>query len=711
MTLALTTRVLACTGALVLVPSLAVAQEAAPAANAFELALDDDITVTGRRDGFKADVTQIGAFRNQRLLDTPLTIAVVNRALLDAQGAVGLEDAIRNTAGITQQGVSQLTTNSFVSRGVIINARSNYRLNGTLPIFSYLPAPLENKERVEVLKGVSALYYGFTPPSAIVNLVTKRAGAKPVTSVLATSDAEGSYGGGIDIGRTFGPNGIFGVRVNAFAGHLETPMDGINGNRWFVSGAFDVRPADNLSVQIDVEHYQRRMGEPGALSLPAAVGAVGGNGGVITLPQLPDPRRSYAPDGAFYKGTATNILGRIDYAIGGTWSIRADLGYARTARDRFLANLGGINLATGIGRVAGNFNRGEGYDNTNLRLEANGKVTTGIIVHDLLFGFTKNRQAEDDRTASPFSYALNIADPLPPAVSALVYGTPRVTPAAANYGTGIYALDLARIGSQWLVIAGLRAESVRVRRTSGSYRTKTVTPTAGLVFHPSERTSLYGTYIEGLESAGTAPDGTTNAGELLPPLVSRQYELGARAEVGGALASIAYFNIDRALTYTNAARTFVADGRARHRGVEASLQGRLGSTISVSLSGQYLDAVQRRTASTFQNGKPIVNAPRWAGSAFVEYRPAFLEDAFGVNAGIYYTGKRSADVQERVSLPAYALVSLGMNYRVALPGGASMVLRANADNVFNKRYWPTAGDGVLYRGVPRTIRFQAMTSF
>lgn len=126
-----------------------------------------------------------------------------------------------------------------------------------------------------MLKGVSALYYGFTPPSAIVNLVTKRAGAKPVTSVLATSDAEGSYGGGIDIGRTFGPNGIFGVRVNAFAGHLETPMDGINGNRWFVSGAFDVRPADNLSVQIDVEHYQRRMGEPGALSLPAAVGAVG----------------------------------------------------------------------------------------------------------------------------------------------------------------------------------------------------------------------------------------------------------------------------------------------------------------------------------------------------------------------------------------------------------------------------------------------------
>jgi outer membrane receptor protein involved in Fe transport len=41
-------------------------------------------------------------------------------------------------------------------------------------VINLVDLPLENKARVEVLKGVGALYYGFAPPSGIVNLVTKR---------------------------------------------------------------------------------------------------------------------------------------------------------------------------------------------------------------------------------------------------------------------------------------------------------------------------------------------------------------------------------------------------------------------------------------------------------------------------------------------------------------------------------------------------------
>ncbi|WP_257575472.1 hypothetical protein [Sphingomonas sanguinis] len=62
-------------------------------------AKDGDITVTGRRDKEGAPTeTQVGAFRNQSLLDTPLTVTVIDRNLLHAQDARGLDDALRNVA-------------------------------------------------------------------------------------------------------------------------------------------------------------------------------------------------------------------------------------------------------------------------------------------------------------------------------------------------------------------------------------------------------------------------------------------------------------------------------------------------------------------------------------------------------------------------------------------------------------------------------------
>lgn len=50
-----------------------------------------------------------------------------------------------------------------------MNARTNYRLNGALQIINLGPIPIENKQRVELLKGVSALYYGISMPSGIAD--------------------------------------------------------------------------------------------------------------------------------------------------------------------------------------------------------------------------------------------------------------------------------------------------------------------------------------------------------------------------------------------------------------------------------------------------------------------------------------------------------------------------------------------------------------
>ncbi|HZW20862.1 TonB-dependent receptor plug domain-containing protein [Noviherbaspirillum sp.] len=56
------------------------------------------------------------------------------------------------------------TYDNVAIRGIVVENRGNYRLNGSLPIINLIDVPLENKERVEVLKGAFSLYYGFVPP-------------------------------------------------------------------------------------------------------------------------------------------------------------------------------------------------------------------------------------------------------------------------------------------------------------------------------------------------------------------------------------------------------------------------------------------------------------------------------------------------------------------------------------------------------------------
>ncbi|MBN8809356.1 MAG: TonB-dependent siderophore receptor [Sphingomonas sp.] len=671
-----------------------------------------DILVTGKRDKQPTPTdTQTGAFRNQALVDTPLTVTVIDHLLLQEQDARGLDDALRNVAGITQQGNSPLTANSYAARGVVANPRTNFRLNGALPIINYLPIPIENKERVEALNGVSALYYGFTSPSVIVNLVTKRAGRDPVTDVRLDTDIEGTYGAGVDIGRSFGSAAQFGLRVNGYAAHLETPIDGVHGYRWLTSAAFDVRPTDRLSLQFDVEHYERKMAEPGSVLLPNPVGAVKGIGGTITLPPYPNPHNRYAPTDAAYFGRVTNGLARLDYKIADGWSVDVEGGVARLHRSRWIVDVNPTDLVSGAATLVGYVSPSEDFGNDSVRAEVTGTITTGIVRQEILAGYAANHLRESAIATSSFTGASNFYHPPAVPTSALTF-TPK-SAAFVQYtdDNGFYLMDTANVGKLLTLIGGARQSSFRVEKVGTTpFRLDKLSPMAAVLLHPVAHTSLYASYVEGLESAGTAPLTAANAGAVLPPLVSRQKELGFKIEDTGAVASIAYFDIDRPSSYVDATNVFVSDGRARFRGVEASFQGTIVPDLTGALSWQFLDAKQVKTSVPAQNGRHFINAPRYAGSLFLAYRPHWLSGA-EVNGGVYYTGSRSDDLQDRVFLPGYATVSMGAAYHLKAFDGHAMTIRVTADNLLDKVYWATGGETHLYVGTPRTVRLSLATAF
>ncbi|AVR99263.1 TonB-dependent siderophore receptor [Pseudoduganella armeniaca] len=678
-------------------PPLALAQAEEPALQAVRI-------TAAKADGFMPYTVEAGTFRGGDILDVPSTVNVITRAVLELQAAGGLYDAVRNTAGVTRQQNGGETWDQLVIRGIAVENRTNYRLNGTLPIMNFTQVALENKERVEVLKGATALYYGFTSPAGVVNFVTKRAGPKPVTSTGLVLDSNGGAVASVDVARRFGATGQVGVRVNAAGGTLGSHMDGVgNGNRAFAAVALDWSASPRLRLKADVEYQRRRVTEQAGVMLPAAVA------GVIPLPRPIDPRRAVGPDWARFATESSNLQLRADYAIGDDWVLTVEGGHAQTRRERNLAIFrfaSAAAVATGAGRIAGNSQLLD-VDADMLRAELSGTVTTGPLRHDVTLGATRT-----DKGQAPIhqaSYAIpaqNLYDPLPVShVPGTVIGAAPAQPTTAaldSRDTGLYLVDRMALTPRWQLVAGVRAARFQSEQGASHYRVSRATPLAALVWRPATDVSLYASAAQGLEEGETAPTGSANQGERLAPGVSRQKEVGVRwGAPAGTLLQAALFDIDRPGYYTNAADVFTADGAQRYHGMEASAQGKLTARLAWQLSGQLIDAEFRRIGAAY-DGKLPENTARRTASAFASYE---LGAGLSVNGGAYYTGRRPVNDLDQAFLGGTTLFALGARY-VAPLAGRAVTWQLNVDNAADKRYWAGAGTR-LAAGLPRSVKLMA----
>ncbi|RFC40179.1 MAG: iron complex outermembrane recepter protein [Candidatus Nitrotoga sp. CP45] len=663
------------------------------------------VNVTADRTGsFKSDVVQVGTFRDMAPLDVPQTTNVITREVLDAQATDSLFGALQNTAGVTRSAISGSTYDNIAIRGILVENRGNYRLNGSLPIINLISTPIENKERVEVLKGASSLYYGFVPPSGIINLVTKRAGSKPVTNLNLMGN---QYGGGnvhLDVGRRLGTQQQFGVRVNLLKGREDIGINNYSGDRMLASGAFDWRVSDKLSFKLDLEHYRKDVSEQPPILVPRAVN------GVITLPSVPDNRQNLSGEWQRYDAKATNVLFRTDYALNDNWGVFLEAGKARTGRDRAFSRFENFDLRTGQGtlRVTA-FTRGQEWNNENYRTEIYGRLPGAWVTHEVSLGFTANQRSQDGRNFPGVSIPQNLYNPV-----AIPPQSPVGASSPAFPGTiqdrGWYLFDRMLIG-KWTAMFGARGSNYKSTTPDSFYTADKVTPTFAVMYKPNSKISLYGSYLEGLEESGTPGPDRANFGQVLPPALSKQKEIGVKAEVAqGVLLQAAYFDIERASTaIDSASNNLTLNGLAQYRGVELVASGEVTKRLSLIASAVFQDAKQLNAANKATFGKTPDNTPEQTASLFSEYR---LESIPGLalSGGLYYVGKRAVNNENQAFVDGYTTVSLGARHTTVIAGNRT-TFQAVLDNATNRDYWSTAGTNLLGVGAPRMLKVLARMYF
>ncbi|TFW26230.1 TonB-dependent siderophore receptor [Massilia arenosa] len=666
-------------------------------------------------------INSIGGFAQVPVLETPASLSTFSRSQLDELQVRTVTDVTRYDASVSDSYNAVGYAEQFSIRGFALDNTTSYRKDG-FAIPGDTQIPLENKERVEILKGLSGLQAGVSAPGGLVNFVVKRPTNTPLRSATVGVSERGTLYAAGDLGGRF-EDRRFGYRINAAAERLRSYVRGADGERAFVSGAFDWQIAPNALLQLDLDYqHKSQVTAPGyqlfdGLYLPT---------GVSNKMLLNDQPWVKPVD-----TKSTNLGLRFEYRFNDAWHATLAANKHWFKRDDYTAFPYGytppegatnIPVACANGLYPGYCSNGdydvydyqsEGEKKTPLGVDAlvQGRVDAAGVRHDLTFGaslFERHDFYGDyvyDYAGTSNVWHNVIVPPAP--------GNPKTGPVSernTENERSLFAQDVMALANRVSVHAGLRY--VHVRRNGGAEHF--LLPNAALVLTPSRDWTVYGSIAHGMEHGGAAPIETENANEVLGPSRSKQVEIGTKTLLAnGSTLSAALFDIRKGLEYTDvASNTYVRNGREIHRGIELQAEGRASTQLRYLVSLMALNTKQEGTGQQELEGKRVTDVPAFKSTAWLEYSVPQVP-ALKVSGSWQYTGKKAFDVANQVFVPGYHVFNLGASYGLNA-GGTKVTLRGAVDNVFDKFYWrdvtPALG-GYLLPGAPRVFRLSAQFEF
>lgn len=583
-------------------------------------------------------------------------------------------------------------------------------LYGMLPVAS---VAAELPERVEILKGPSAMLTGMAPGGAIggtVNVVPKRAGNEPLNQVTAGYAYSGQFGAHADVGRRVGDDQQFGARFNGVFRAGNTAIERNTEQVGLASLGLDFR-GDNVRLSLDLGFQSQVIGGLVSYVQPAAG---------VAMPAAPSNGSNFGQTwtSTDKKDLFAVLRGEVDL----TESITA---YAALgAHDNKVSSFSGGNpVATNANGditqtpfkqdVYNSFWSGE----AGLRA----KVPTGPIDHEFALSAMAFRQESGAGSAVGTTFTSNIYRPN------LIAQQNLPNPGANKTGltvlSGFAFADTLSVADKRLQItAGGRLQNVKTANydpvsgaETSTYDASAFSPSVALVFKPWSNVSVYGNWIQGLQPGQLVPAGFANAGETFAPFKSTQFEVGVKIDWGKLTTTVSAFQIAQPSAITDTAtNTLTLAGQQRNRGLEFNVFGEPVPGVRLLGGAMLLEAIITQSQGGTNDGWQAFGSPGLQINLGGEWDLPFAP-GLTLNGRVIYTAAQYIDLDyPRRTIPDWTRIDVGARYvfeNAKSPTGHPVALRFNVENLFDAQYWGTAYYGYAIQGSPRTFRLSATADF
>ncbi len=351
----------------------------------------DTLVVEANREKLPGDFISkegnLGRLGNKNIMDAPFSQTNFTQKTIETfnNPSAQLTDVLINDPSVKSS--SYTLYNDFSIRGIGMTGYNLY-VNGVPGMFTQSTIPTNFIERVEVTAGPSMGMNGTTvreSAGGLVNMVSKRAADENVTSYTQTFSGKNSFGEKIDVGRRFGQNKEWGLRINAenVAGHELNGVDEKLTNR-------------DLFINLDHEDSNSKTNLLAGYSysnLDKACRWFQFGPAVTVLPKAPENSMNYAYDGQGASLDRWIVTLNHEQKISKDWVAYFNGGFSRY--DLYRNMTGRSSAPYTIVNNEGDFNaidRDGPMKITNYYVETGikGTLNTGSIKHDMIFSLDKS---------------------------------------------------------------------------------------------------------------------------------------------------------------------------------------------------------------------------------------------------------------------------------------------------------------------------------
>ncbi|MCR5877803.1 TonB-dependent receptor [Phenylobacterium sp. J367] len=632
-------------------------------------------------------------------LNTPQTVTVVPRGVIEAQNLLGLRDILSIVPGITfgaGEGGGGYG-DSINLRGYSANNDITY--DGVRDSAQYSRSDSFNIEQLEVTNGANSVYSGAGSVGGTINITTKRPGNGDNTTVTGGLGTNSYYRATVDANRRV--NDSVAVRLNAMAHRNDAAgRDVEKAERWGVAPsvtlgldgptqftALYLRQEDENVPQYGVPFHNGR-------ALPGVNPSnYYGYANLDTQEQTVDMLTGII-DHDFGNGLSVRNLTRwqkvTQYIVvnppQGTWCLANGQKPVAWSQSTTGANLTGFAPCLATDPAPGFYQpsgpRGTLRDTENTLLHNQTDFTwegaIGATQHTIVAGVAVFAEDFHLDAGNVLRTATGATVPLPPMNIAepdnIWSGPVNFIQASAQDGErqnqAVYLFDNIQLGEKWSVNGGVRWEHNEGSNRTDTYATSGATlgqvtpgPTfrndetllsyrLGVVYKPIPNASLYVAYGNSQTPSQATVNGSgacTAASCTVDPEEGESFEIGGKWDIDGRVSlTAALFRNDR-INYRVASGDPTVpeqqlDGSARVEGVALGVSGMITDRWAVFANYTYLDSEVLQGVSDliaaqgqdFTKGDPIANVPDHSFSLFTQYN---VTPDFQVGYGVTYQGE------------------------------------------------------------------------
>ncbi|MGZ8236805.1 MAG: TonB-dependent siderophore receptor [Methylobacter sp.] len=695
------------------------------------------MTVTGKNgyadnDPYNPDYNRTRASAATKtdtpIFDTPVSIQVLPRAVMDDQKSTRVADALENVSGVRAQSTLG-AGGGFIIRGFhTTNIYRNGLLTNEGGFGDYDAANLES---IEVVKGPAQLY-GRTEPGGLISINTK----KPLdTPYYSLEQQFGSY----DLYRTqwdaTGPITSDKKLLYRFTGSYQDNnsfRDFVSSDRVLVNPSITWRPTDATDMTVSIEGTDKNA------SADFGIPAIGKRPASIPISRnLGDPNTPIGDQSSVKIGSEINHRFNEDWAIHNRF-----LASLTDGTTTFVTPAPAFNPARALNQATGIMQRNifrqrseREYYATNL--DITGKFDIGKTKHEVLGGFDfyrsfNNYGVDGQWIASNPALAININNPAPS------YGIPQSTFDAAfltqsrpglnrtvtyNSWYGAYFQDQITLWDKLHIMGGGRYDWAETGRGSaadfsnaGSIADRSInkdegfSPRVGILYQPWKQLGVYGNWTTSF-GANNAP--AVN-GKTFDPQISEQFEAGIKTQLFDErfIATLAYYHLTKDNILVNDLTT--ADpfdkiaNQQRSQGIELDMTGHVTDVLSLIGSYAFTDARVIKDFTGGTEGNRLNNVPEHSGSMWIKYDLNGYAALKGLSFGLggVAAGQREGDNANSFQMPGYVRMDAFAAYKWNIKK-TRVTTQLNIHNLLDKQYYAstdpddsTAPSLGVYPGAP-----------